>query len=614
MSQRENLLPVFTASATDSDEVAKIGVGGDKVSHYFVCLRPFLNIRVTELNRNGISVLPTRCLIVQSKGYLVPTTHQSTSQAVVSASTTFMANENCSPQNASDLPIELKLLILENLSDDEISPLTLVWHDILPEVRARRFSHLTVKPQARFSWSADTSDSDPGGHASDHSFVAQVASSKRTQRLSRRSGSHITMSARELEAERQCERLRRLTDVLNEASEVAEYIQSLKIWERQPYRCETSKLKSPLSRSPSLPAFVATISRMSNLSHLCLHELDFYLFHEPHGIHRALRQCHITSLQVKSCRLNMSILLAMLYAVVNLDVLRLEDLHLNPGFGDDYNEHSENITDFDVVETWKNSKSAFLCVDELHMTLKTRDDWLLFDLLLSKKYSPLYDVRAFSMIYELMHRSQIDPGLYIDRISRFIERNDLEGLHLGSWDSDVILLPLQHIGAVQTLELGLPLTHTWQPHSTQLSWCIQTLTNIGQTSCLASLTLTFEIAQLNQYLEMPSTSSRAWEALDRALLDLDLEDLSLLVPLTFVNRYIDFTNQEVFGVEEQREYKMQMKSKIQTWFLESCLPESGKQYFGCDDPSENIGTFTFEWNSKCVAKDSPSIRLEAPSL
>ncbi|KAF8870941.1 hypothetical protein CPB85DRAFT_696967 [Mucidula mucida] len=134
-------------------------------------------------------------------------------------------------------------------------------------------------------------------------------------------------------------------------------------------------------------------------------------------------------------QVEMSILLAMLYAVVNLDVLRLEDLHLNPGFGDDYNEHSENITDFDVAETWKNSKSAFLCVDELHMTLKTRDDWLLFDLLLSKKYSPLYDVRAFSMIYELMHRSQIDPGLYIDRSSRFIERNDLEELHLGSWDS-----------------------------------------------------------------------------------------------------------------------------------------------------------------------------------
>ncbi len=109
--------------------------------------------------------------------------------------------------------------------------------------------------------------------------------------------------------------MRRLTDVLNEASEVVEYIQSLTICDKHP---DPAALKSPLSLSPSLPAFVATIPQMPNLSHLCLHNLDFYLFHDPKAIHRALRQCHITSLEVKSCTLNMSIFLAILYAVVNL--------------------------------------------------------------------------------------------------------------------------------------------------------------------------------------------------------------------------------------------------------------------------------------------------------
>ncbi len=110
---------------------------------------------------------------------------------------------------------------------------------------------------------------------------------------------------------------------------------------------------------------------------------------------------------------------------------------------------------------------------------------------------------------------------------------------------------------------------------------------------------------------MPSTApnSQLWEGLDRALLVLDLEELLLVFPLRFVNRWDDDLNQEVVGVNASDE--MQMKTKIQTWFLESCLPESGKRYFGCDDPLENSGMFIFEWES--LAKYS-SIRLEAPSL
>ncbi|KAF8885925.1 hypothetical protein CPB85DRAFT_1336828, partial [Mucidula mucida] len=206
------------------------------------------------------------------------------SRIFVLASTTVMATETCQPPNAFDLPLELKLLILEHLSDDEISPLALVWHGILPQVRARQFRDLTVKPQARFSSS---------GHC----------------------GNCVPISARKLEAERQCESMRRLTAVLKKAPEITQYIQSLTIWDMYP---GPDTLKSALSRSPSLPAFVDTIFQMSNLSRLCLHNLDFYLFYEPKAIHRALRQCHITCLEVKSCTLTMSILLVILYAVVNL--------------------------------------------------------------------------------------------------------------------------------------------------------------------------------------------------------------------------------------------------------------------------------------------------------
>ncbi|KAF8885927.1 hypothetical protein CPB85DRAFT_362164 [Mucidula mucida] len=235
-----------------------------------------------------------------------------------------------------------------------------------------------------------------------------------------------------------------------------------------------------------------------------------------------------------------------------------------------------------------------------------------FDLLLSKSHSPMYDVRAFYMNYECTVRSQIDPDLYIERISQFIERNDLQELHLSVWDPDDYLPSLQHIGGVQILELGLAVSNEWEPHLTPLSWCTETLANIAQTSGLGYLTLTFEFTPERRCIPMPSTRWPQWEDLDRALLELELEELSLVFALRFVpNRYEDL-NREVFGVDEQRNYETQMKSKIQTWILGSCLPEVGKQYFGRDDPSENIGTFRFEGES--IARYYSSMILEAPSL
>ncbi|KAF9043565.1 hypothetical protein BDZ89DRAFT_1059461 [Hymenopellis radicata] len=522
-----------------------------------------------------------------------------------------MANEACETPNASDLPIELKILILEHLSDDEIRPLALVWRDMLPVIRARRFRNLTVCPQTRLSPRVEETpvDSDSDGHESD-SFVAKAGSTKRTLPPSRLSA-QPPISARDLaaaEAESQCEALRRLTEVLNEAPEVAEYIQSLTIWDSHP---DPTTLKSALSRSPSLPAFVATIPQMPNLSHLCLQDLDFYLFHDPKVVHRALRQCHITSLEVKSCTLNMSIFLAILYAVVNLDVLRLEGLHLNPGFGDD-SRYAGHITDFDDVEAWKNSKSAFLCVDELHMMLSTDDDWLFFDLLLSKNHSPLYDLRSFYMPYDrsLLH-VVIDPTLYAERVSRFIGRTEecLEELHLGVLEFDgADSPPLQYIGGVHTLELGMLLTE-WAPHDTSLFWCTQTLANIAQTSCLSSLTLTFECMQHWHGFARPPTANQCWEDLDSALFQLELEELSFVFHLTHRIGWDNDAIQQQVAVDKHHDPKMQLMSKMQTWFLESCLPESRKRYFGCDDPSENIGTCIFEWTSVLV----PYSAVRAPS-
>ncbi len=107
---------------------------------------------------------------------------------------------------------------------------------------------------------------------------------------------------------------------------------------------------------------------------------------------------------------------------------------------------------------------------------------------------------------------------------------------------------------------------------------------------------------------MPPTRSQCWD-LDRALLELDLEELLLVFSLRFVHRgwYWDIS-----WLDNSDE--MQMKSNIQTWFLETHLPESGKRYFGCDDPLENIGTFSFEWRESAATSSSMIIILEAPSL
>ncbi|KAF8903844.1 hypothetical protein CPB85DRAFT_1255606 [Mucidula mucida] len=251
------------------------------------------------------------------------------------------------------------------------------------------------------------------------------------------------------------------------------------------------------------------------------------------------------------------------------------------------------------------------------MKLKTSDDWLFFDLLLSKNYSPLYDIRAFYMIYKRMIRSQIETTVYLERILRFIERNDLEELHLGVLDSGFgpgmitrnTLPPLRRIGGVRTLELGVRLTKEWEAHDTSLWSCTQTLANIAQTSSsLGSLTLTFQFGSQWDYIQMPSTRSQCWD-LDRALLELDLEELLLVFSLRFVHRgwYWDIS-----WLDDSDE--IQMKSEIQTWFLETHLPESGKRYFGCDDPLENIGTFSFEWRESAATSSSMIIILEAPYL
>ncbi|KAF9002212.1 hypothetical protein BDZ89DRAFT_1081525 [Hymenopellis radicata] len=252
--------------------------------------------------------------------------------------------------------------------------------------------------------------------------------------------------------------IQNLHSVLNDTPHIHQHIHVFHL--KEPKSTAGNPPPFPISRIPILPEFFGHISEMHNLKELVLERINFWMLPDSKALTRALRcaSFRLHTLRLVACLMPLDILMSILHAVVDVEILELGPLRfgrfgINAGINYQYHEDPPLI-DFDDALVWKEQRkppaTEFLCADSFQMHITSDSDHRFVDLLSSEQYSPLCDIRVLQIskmsgsrnILRRLNKLLARMSQYLEALIIYSAEGPLNS-YANRWDDNSI--QLQHI-------------------------------------------------------------------------------------------------------------------------------------------------------------------------